>query len=67
MQIHFNGSAAEIAENYSLQDFLRDKGLHETKGIAVAINELVIPRKDWQSVTLNSNDSILVIKAAQGG
>jgi sulfur carrier protein len=67
MQIHFNGTAAEIAENYSLQDLLRDKGLHETKGIAVAINELVIPRKDWPAVTLNSNDSILVIKAAQGG
>ena len=67
MQIRFNGSVADVEDNHSLQDFLRENGLHETKGIAVAINEQVITRKDWPATPLQPNDSILVIKAAQGG
>jgi sulfur carrier protein len=67
MQIHFNGSVADVEDKCSLQDFLRENGLHEAKGIAVAVNEEVITRKDWPATDLQPNDSILVIKAAQGG
>jgi sulfur carrier protein len=67
MQIRFNGDIADIEEKCSLYDFLQHNGLHEAKGIAVAVNEQVITRKDWPSFSLDPNDSILVIKAAQGG
>lgn len=36
-------------------------------GVAVAINNKMVPRTDWESTTLAENDSIVIIKAACGG
>ncbi|WP_395058529.1 sulfur carrier protein ThiS [Flavobacterium sp.] len=37
------------------------------KGIAVAINNTVIPKSNWNSHYLNPTDDILIISATQGG
>lgn len=37
------------------------------KGIAVALNNLIIPLPVWAETILNNNDSILIITATQGG
>jgi sulfur carrier protein len=37
------------------------------KGIAVAINEAVVPRSLWSSVELVDGDRVEVLTAAQGG
>lgn len=39
----------------------------KTKGIAVALNNQVIPRINWSSTPLTENDSILIITATSGG
>jgi len=39
----------------------------KTKGIAVALNNQVIPKNSWSDQLLNDNDSILIITATQGG
>lgn len=39
----------------------------EFNGIAVAINEVVIPKKQWHTYQLQEHDNILIIIAAQGG
>ncbi|MEE9364449.1 MAG: sulfur carrier protein ThiS [Cellulophaga sp.] len=36
-------------------------------GIAIAINQDIIPKNDWANTRLNNNDTILIIKATQGG
>jgi sulfur carrier protein len=36
-------------------------------GIALAINNTVIPKSDWNSHFLNPTDDILIISATQGG
>jgi sulfur carrier protein len=36
-------------------------------GVAVALNETIIPRSQWGNYQLSENDEILVIEAAQGG
>ena len=38
-----------------------------TTGIAVAVNNRMIPRTEWDSFTLNEDDNILIIKAVCGG
>jgi len=38
-----------------------------TQGVAVAINQQVVPRTDWSSIVLNPNDQVLIIRATQGG
>ncbi|WP_175621266.1 sulfur carrier protein ThiS [Chryseobacterium schmidteae] len=37
------------------------------KGIAVALNNRIIPQSFWAETILNNQDSILIITATQGG
>ena len=67
MFITYNGSELEIEAEVSLQEYLHKQGLSEQSGIAVAVNETVIPKKEWQDCILKPYDSVLVIKATQGG
>ena len=38
-----------------------------TTGIAVAVNQRMVPRTKWDSYTLNEGDNIIIIKAVCGG
>lgn len=37
------------------------------RGIAVAVNDTVVPRPDWPTHALQPQDRILIIRATQGG
>jgi len=37
------------------------------KGIAVALNNRIIPQSSWPKTILSNKDSILIITATQGG
>ncbi|MBR6196765.1 MAG: sulfur carrier protein ThiS [Bacteroidaceae bacterium] len=37
------------------------------KGVALAINNRMVPRTDWELTTLQENDNIVIIKATCGG
>jgi len=37
------------------------------KGVAVAVNNRMIPREQWSSISLQENDKVVIIKAACGG
>ena len=36
-------------------------------GIALAVNNRMIPRAQWESYLLNENDDLIIIKAVCGG
>ena len=36
-------------------------------GIALAVNNRIIPRAQWESYALNENDDLIIIKAVCGG
>jgi sulfur carrier protein len=38
-----------------------------TKGVAVAVNEAVVPRSTWPDHPLHDDDRVEVLTAAQGG
>lgn len=38
-----------------------------TKGVAVAVNEDVVPRSKWASTLLGAGDRVEVLTAVQGG
>ena len=38
-----------------------------TTGIAVAVNQRMVPRAEWDSYVLNEGDNILIINAVCGG
>ncbi len=54
-------------ENSSLVKALEQNGINSQKGIAVAVNNAVIPKAEWQNKILNENDKITIIRATQGG
>ncbi len=39
----------------------------KTAGIAVAVNQQVVPRTEWINTELKENDQVLIIRATQGG
>jgi sulfur carrier protein len=67
MEINFNGTREQASEFKFLADLLELKGFISKTGIAVAVNQKVVPRGEWVKYPVAENDSILVIKATQGG
>ncbi len=63
-----NGAAEMLPAGSTLVDLLRQKGIDPSMpGIAIAVNEQVVRRKDWASHTLKPHDRIEIITATQGG
>jgi sulfur carrier protein len=64
-----NGEDRTVPDGYPLTEVLRDLEIDpdESSGVAVAINESVIRRQDWDGVTLSEDDTVEVIQAQQGG
>ena len=65
MKLRVNNKEVETwATNLSL--FSKEQNLPIT-GIAIAVNNRMIPRTEWDTYTLNEGDNILIIKAVCGG
>ena len=64
--ITLNHQEMQIQEDCTLARLLEDKGLNGG-GIAAAVNNRVIPRKDWGGTLFNDNDKVTVIRATCGG
>lgn len=51
----------------SLDKLMEQEVSGKTNGLAVAVNNQVVPRSDWKTTLLQDQDSILIITATQGG
>ncbi|HWZ23255.1 MAG TPA: sulfur carrier protein ThiS [Cytophagaceae bacterium] len=67
MTIFFNNNLQQIQEQTTVLLLLDQLMSNKQNGIAVAINETVIPKGQWNTYVLQPNDKVLVIKATQGG
>ena len=67
MEIIFNNKPQIITEQSSLQIIINNLIGEKQKGIAVAVNETVVSKAQWEFYKLQPHDNILVIKATQGG
>ena len=67
MHIEFNGEPIETKEELSLFQLLEQYQLQDRKGIAVAVDNNVVPRQQWNETQLNEGKKIVVFTAAQGG
>lgn len=66
IRVRINGLEMEIPQPPSLTDFLRERGF-PNDGIAVAVNETVIPKSLHLTTILRDRDVIEVIHAVGGG
>ena len=67
MNVFVNDKSYIVSENIALNILLEEIKISNTKGVAVAINNKVIPKTQWKDFIINEDDNILIIKATQGG
>jgi sulfur carrier protein len=66
MDIYLNKEKTQT-ESKSLGALLRERGLTERKGFAVAVNEKVVSRSKWDEQPIAENDRVMIISPTQGG
>ncbi|MDQ0504655.1 sulfur carrier protein ThiS [Xanthobacter agilis] len=67
LELKVNGAAEAVAA-VTIADLIGAKGLDLTqKGIAVALNGAVVPRRAWGETRLAAGDAVEIITAKQGG
>ena len=67
MRVKLNDKEVQLDSPQSLFKLLEDNKLEQKAGIAVAINNTIIPKSKWNEHSLQDNDSIVVITATAGG
>jgi sulfur carrier protein len=67
MEITVNQQSYSVSQTCSLQEMLASVILQPTNGIAIAVNQEIISKSNWDSYALQPGDNITVIKATQGG
>lgn len=67
MEITINQIKKNIPEQSSVSQFLNDFMPGKQQGIAVAVNNTVVPKTAWDNYIINPQDDLLIINATQGG
>lgn len=67
MKLTVNSEVHELPEGSRLLALLEKLELDSKKGLAVAVNQSVIPSAEWRTTRLAEDDSVLIIQATQGG
>ena len=67
MEIIFNNQKEKCTEPVSLEELMKQKGMFEKTGIAVAVNLKVQSKNEWNNLEIKEGDSIIVISATAGG
>ena len=66
MQIRVNGAVDEIGENASINDVLIARKL-PVETVIIVLNDEIISRGKWESLKLNPEDNLEVIRVIGGG
>lgn len=67
MRIFVNDEPREAGPASTLAHFMDGLALRTFDGIAVAVNDTVVPRAGWAAHVLTESDRLLIIQATQGG
>lgn len=67
MEITVNQQTYQVATVCSVQHLLTVVLNTTANGIALAVNQAIIPKSNWECHILNPGDQIIIIKATQGG
>ena len=67
MEITVNQQIYQINADCNVQHLFSAVLNQPTQGLAIAINQNIVPKTQWESHLLQSDDQIIIIKATQGG
>lgn len=66
MSIRINNNAMEIADGTTLRDIADSRKL-PAQGVAMAVNNEMVPREKWAEHVVHDGDDIVILKAFCGG
>jgi sulfur carrier protein len=66
MLVTINGAPSDMPDGTTVDDLIAHLGRGRS-GLAVAVNDEVVPRSRWAVAGLREGDRIEVLTAAQGG
>lgn len=67
MNIYVNDESKQVSENTTLQNLVDSIEIKRKKGIALAVDNQVIPRNQWEHFYLKEENKVVIIEATQGG
>jgi sulfur carrier protein len=67
LRLQVNDQPHAVSAGTTLGQLLDQLGMGAGQGMAVAINNSVVPRAAWLKHRLTEGDDVLVIQATQGG
>ena len=67
MTVFINKKETQLADKTDIPAMLQLSGIENIKGIAIAINNEVIPKNNWSDYLLKDQDKITIITATAGG
>ena len=62
-----NGARTKVAAGLPVDRLIADRVPGAPRGVAVAVNDEVVPRTQWASRRLNAGDTVEIVRATQGG
>lgn len=66
MEIFLNGTRQQVKDNCSIMDLLVELELIN-KRLAVEVNQEIIPRSQFSTYALSTNDKVEIVHAIGGG
>jgi len=66
-EVVINQQKFQLPEPGTLADVLPLLQIAQADGIAIAVNEEVVPGREWAKYVLREGDRVFVIRATQGG
>ena len=67
VEVTINQQTFQLSDDSRLAEVLSVLRIEQADGIAIAVNEAVIPRGEWSGYVLRERDRVFVIRATQGG
>lgn len=66
MQIFINDTPTQCPDQSTISEILSRQNIQPTN-IAIAVNDTVIPKAQWDKTVLTDGSNMMIIKAVQGG
>ncbi len=67
MVLFVNNQKREFAGDPSIVQLVQELRLESTRGLALAVNDRVISKTEWETFDLKEFDKVTIIRATQGG
>jgi sulfur carrier protein len=67
MTVELNGEPVELGAGASVADAVAHSGAASRRGLAVAVDGEVVPRREWERTALRDGQRVEVVVAVQGG